>query len=176
MAICEGSANSLEKKYRYIWADTDKKPSKPEAEKLKIAGIGRWRQNKGAWIWQERIENPNPYDLVNTLNKMAQKRAYVGATQMATGSTGFFANGYEVEDSAIDVEIEEQPTTGASAPSQNARQGKPSINSDKAEDKASIFWQQVKVIGLQHDDALTIANKAITGEITWEEAIKSLPR
>ena len=48
-----GSCNSKEKKYRYTWISTTQKPSKEDAEHLKMLGVGRWRKIKNAWVWQE---------------------------------------------------------------------------------------------------------------------------
>lgn len=43
-----------------------------------------------------RVENPDPYTLVNTIHKMAQKRAHVAATLNATGASRIFTQ--DVED------------------------------------------------------------------------------
>lgn len=54
------------------------------------------------------IENPDPYELGNTLLKMAEKRAYVDAVLRATASSGLFTQDMEAD------EGDGQPATGAS--------------------------------------------------------------
>jgi len=54
-----------------------------------------------AWeieAWEYRIVNPDIFSLVNTLDKMGQKRALISATLVATGASAFFTQ--DVEDFA----------------------------------------------------------------------------
>ncbi len=123
-----GSCNSWEKKYRYRKAQL----SCPECGKEAI--IKGKAQYGGGWIcWNkkggcgckfpdgdERIEkqeqgdvpNENPADLVNTLDKMAQKRALVAATLIAVNASEFFTQDVEDMDlSIIDGDYTEMETT-----------------------------------------------------------------
>ena len=45
--------------------------------------------------WEYRIENPDPYTLINTLQKMAQKRAFIAATLLAVNASEFFTQDME---------------------------------------------------------------------------------
>lgn len=72
IAQCEGVANSQEVKYR---------------ERKVWIGSGSNRR-------QEREATPVA-DILNTLSKMAQKRAYVGAVIIATGASDFFTQDME---------------------------------------------------------------------------------
>lgn len=83
-----GSCNSWESKYRDRWlyasdlpADADL--SSFESKEFSKKGGGAYRKYK--------VPNPAPFDLVNTVLKMAEKRAHVGATIVATRSGGVFA-------------------------------------------------------------------------------------
>ncbi|KKK67335.1 hypothetical protein LCGC14_2955110, partial [marine sediment metagenome] len=58
-----------------------------------------------------RVENDDPYTLVNTLLKMAKKRALVDAVLSATRSSGLFTQ--DVEDFASPEPTEERPPTPA---------------------------------------------------------------
>jgi hypothetical protein len=84
IAECDGTANSQEKKYKertvYIWNDKAKKKL-PEKEATPV------------------------FDILNTLQKMAQKRAYVGAVILATGASDFFTQ--DIDD------VEDASTVGA---------------------------------------------------------------
>lgn len=86
VAECEGTANSQEKKYkeRTVWEWS-------EQAKKKVA----------------RKEVTPVCDVLNTLQKMAQKRAYVGAVILATGASDFFTQ--DIDD------IEDGRSVGVSA-------------------------------------------------------------
>lgn len=86
IAECEGSANNKEKK----WA------TRPE-----------WTKNEKGVNEKKQVEAPI-YDSLNTLMKMAQKRAEVGAVVKATGASDFFT--HDMEDDAPESET---PKTAA---------------------------------------------------------------
>ncbi len=98
-----GACNSRENKYRYQFVASDKKPSKKEAEELKAKGLGRWKKSGNKWIWTEKVENDNPWDLDNTYIKMACKRSLVAATLNATAASDIFTQDLE------ELEIPETP-------------------------------------------------------------------
>lgn len=114
---CEGSVNSYEPKYRYIWMEKAK-PSQAEQDRLKAEGTGKFRKGSSGWLWVERTENPDLIGLQNTMQKMAQKRAFVGAILLATNASEFFTQ--DVEDMGfIDVEatiVEPADKQAAKAP------------------------------------------------------------
>jgi hypothetical protein len=72
---CEGMANSQEKKY---------------------ATEGKWEKGPNGKDVKNQVEKP-VYDVINTLMKMAQKRALVGAVIQATAAGDFFTQ--DMEDS-----------------------------------------------------------------------------
>jgi len=106
VATCEGSCNSWEVKYRYRQGER-KCPTCGMA--TIIPGKKEWG---GGWLCFKkkggcgakfviedpaianqivgRITNPDVADLVNTFQKMAQKRAFVGATLLATNASEYF--------------------------------------------------------------------------------------
>jgi len=165
VASCEGSANSFEKKYRYIWIEKPKPRDQQAEADMKARGIGRNRQAFGKWKWEERIENPNPFDLVNTLKKMAQKRAYVGATLMATSATGFFAHFDGAEE-------EEEPTQRPQAKPANGGNGK---KQEAPVDLMTEFWTRGRKANINDEDLRKDLARVDAGEITLTEAIEALP-
>lgn len=104
VATGEGSANSREKKYRWRnvpeWKAT-------EEEKAAAVRVETKSNNRGQYkIFV--IENSEPFDLINTLQKMAQKRALVAATLIAANASEFFTQ--DIEDlEFVDAEFTEVP-------------------------------------------------------------------
>lgn len=169
LAQCEGSCNSMEAKYGYLWKPaselpgvdlstlqsktTGKKQSEFEFAINKSETGGQygkpaeyWNQWKAdiengkakkvqrktkkgsemaAWelddvITVYKVINPDAIGFKNTIMKMAQKRAFVGAILIATGASEFFTQ--DVEDMEINgsiysdnhfTEFEEVPATPA---------------------------------------------------------------
>lgn len=74
-----GSANSGEDRYAFQWLSKNRVPRGMDLETLPQ---DERSGEKGSWTVY-RVDNPNPRNLVNTLQKMAQKRAMLGATLMA---------------------------------------------------------------------------------------------
>lgn len=91
IAVAEGSCNSKEKKYRWrtVFAnqatEEDKRTGRPERRTSK--------QGKPYEVYV--IENREPYDLVNTIQKMAQKRSMIAGTLIAVNASMFFTQDME---------------------------------------------------------------------------------
>lgn len=111
-----GAANSWERKHRYRSADracpscgvvgTIRKSKFPDREsgdlgwycQARAGGCGANFHSQAPAIVQQQlgqVENPDPYDVENTLVKMATKRAYVDATLRATATSGLFTQDLE---------------------------------------------------------------------------------
>jgi len=112
----EGSCNSFEKKYRYRSADikcpkcgsdTIKKSKFDDGWYCfgKIGGCNA-KFSKGDKSIEDQprgqIKNPDIADIVNTLQKMGQKRAYIAAVLLATNASEYFTQ--DIED-YIDAEF-----------------------------------------------------------------------
>ena len=105
VAAAEGSCNSRESKYRWRWKVMDEKPDDATADDLKAKGLLKWRKVKDRWYACERVENDDIYSQVNTLQKMAEKRALVASTLIAANASEFFTQ--DIEDMAlVDIEVE----------------------------------------------------------------------
>lgn len=115
-----GSCNSMEAKYRWIWVWEDKLPSH-----LDKTNLVSKRTKKGTV--QYRVPNDDPYSQVNTILKMAKKRALVDAVLSATRSSGLFmqdledlkANGVLGDDEGIETPYVLKPSAGGPAPSRS---------------------------------------------------------
>ena len=93
-----GSCNSWEKKYRYRTVY----PNRATAEE-KERGRLETRSGKGGSSYQVYVvKNPDPADVVNTIDKMAQKRALVAAVLIAVNASELFTQDIEDYSDIID--------------------------------------------------------------------------
>lgn len=125
-----GSCNSREKKYRYRLQNMSCPKCSGELRKSKTASeYYCWAKTGGCGATfrlddpqvanQERgyIPNPDIADCVNTIDKMAQKRALVAATLVAVGASDFFTQDLEdVELQGLRQEIAPAEYVGAKEP------------------------------------------------------------
>ncbi len=125
VASCEGSCNSREKKYRYRNADrTCPTCGKPTIIKGKVEYGGGWicfakKGGCGAKFKDDdpkisgqqvgQVVNPDIADMVNTIQKMAQKRAFVGAVLIATNASEYFTQDIEEMPGFVDATFTETP-------------------------------------------------------------------
>lgn len=124
----DGSCNSWEKKYRYRKAERTCPRCGEPVRKSKNPGGGWycWAKTGGCGAtWAEgaqeiegqdvgQVKNDNPADLVNTIQKMAQKRALVAATLIAVNASEFYTQDLEdytdiIEADYTDVQPEQEP-------------------------------------------------------------------
>lgn len=102
--VCEGSCNSKEARYRWRnlpdWKATDE-------DKARAVRAEEKKDKRGRSYIMYTCENDDPYTLVNTIQKMGQKRAIVGATLIATRASDIFTQ--DVEDYTTD-DSGEDPT------------------------------------------------------------------
>ena len=131
----EGSCNSFEKKYRYRSAAIKCPACGNEAVIKGKAQYGGgwlcWSKNGGCGAKfkdgdksiedqpRGQIKNPDIADIVNTLQKMAQKRAYIAAVLLATNASEYFTQDIEdfIDADFVAVEPEKkQPAKKQPAP------------------------------------------------------------
>lgn len=154
VATANGSANSREPRYR--WRDAkptcpdcgmDLRRSKRREGDTDEPGWYCWAKTGGCGAtWPKdtvkavgRIENPEPYELCNTIMKMAQKRALVAAVLIATGGSGIWTQ--DVEDmpsvageQVIDADFRQTET---SQPARPASKPQPMVTSEN-----DPMWQR----------------------------------
>jgi len=98
-----GSCNSREKKYRYRNVTEKQATEDDKARAIRVeersGQYGKYR----VYV----VENLEPFDLVNTVDKMAQKRALIAATLIAANASEFFTQDIEDID-IVDGEYHEQ--------------------------------------------------------------------
>jgi hypothetical protein len=111
-----GSCNSMESRYRFRWAWPEQVPAGVNEETLVT------RKTRSGKV-QYRLVNDDPYSLVNTILKMAKKRALVDAALSATRSSGIFTQDVEDMDLGGDGDggdtpaaRQQQPPTPAATP------------------------------------------------------------
>lgn len=138
VANSQGSCNSWEKKYRYRTAEMVCPACENQGTVIKgkeeygggwicwgkKGGCGaKFSDNDPKIVNQERgqVKNPNPYDLVNTIQKMAQKRALVAAALIVGNASDYFTQDIEDMDYGDVIEgsfreVPEQKTPAAKKP------------------------------------------------------------
>lgn len=153
-ATSEGSCNSQETKYRWRQGERlcpecgSSAIIKGKKEYDKTGGDGGWLcfgkkggcgakfgDNDTAITGQttERVPNPDIADIVNTLQKMAEKRAFVGTTLLAVNASAYFTQDMEdmpreatapakqAVDTSVKKEASKPPTTRPSASKANGK-------------------------------------------------------
>lgn len=189
-----GACNSKETKYRYRYNEEttgqalpktywDARNSGDSKEMKRILGGDGFRAAKidGAWVIakSERVENDNPYDLDNTLMKMACKRALVAATLNATAASDIFTQDVEDMDPSLlggnggqQPKAEKKPpvvgrkSSGAKAETQGTEQG----GTDKIQTaQLRAIYPMLKTLGVGEDTKHTFC-----GKLLGIKALKSL--
>ena len=122
-----GTCNSKEKKYltRMVYAD---KATQEEA----AIGKKESRQSKGGKTYDVYIVPQNPWDLQNTIYKMACKRALVAAILIATAASDIFTQ--DVEDLPVGTVTDPEPDQRTKIPMPERKQEeKPATDDVKIE-------------------------------------------
>lgn len=83
VAECDGDASSYESKYRFEWKYASELPAGIDHNTLPKREFGK--------TVKYQMVVANPADKRNTVRKMAQKRALIGATVLATATSDLFA-------------------------------------------------------------------------------------
>lgn len=149
MGSADGSCNSWEKKYRYRQAErVCPQCGKPAIIKGKAEYGGGWlcfkrkdgcgakfNDNDPAIIGQEvgQVPNPDVAEQVNTILKMAQKRALVAATLIVTGASDYFTQ--DVDDfidasyyeAAPEPPAQRKPAQPPAAPTNGSAKTEPAV-------------------------------------------------
>jgi len=138
---CDGSCNSWEKKYRYrkgeLTCPNCGKPLRKSKNNdgfycwTKTGGCGAQFQSNDPLITSQKVGDVKNFDTaeqVNTFQKMAQKRAYIGATLIACNLSEYYTQ--DIEDMDSHSFIPEQPPVpeyieAEYAPVQSQTQPKP---------------------------------------------------
>ena len=106
-ASAHGSASTMESKYRYRGAETESTgkqvPKKywEDRDPALIGGKGykAVKDDNGQWIIHKKgdgkLENPDIADVYNTVLKIAEKRALIAATLIATAASDYFTQDTE---------------------------------------------------------------------------------
>lgn len=113
VATAQGSANSLEDKFRWQWLSEKKVPRSLKIETLEYED----REYDGRKYKVYRCPVSDPFSQVNNIDKRAGKRALVAAVLIACAASDFFSQDEEGED-------EQQGTTAdkSSTPAEGGEQ------------------------------------------------------
>lgn len=142
VGVGHGSCNSWESKYR--WRNQERTCPTCGGSAI-IAGKaeygGGWlcfkkRGGCGAKFGSEdpritgqqvgREENPEPWDLANTLMKMAEKRAHVDSILRTTAASGIFTQ--DLEENVVVIDVTPAPAAAAARPAQRGTTEPPPLS------------------------------------------------
>ena len=171
-----GECNSWEVKYRY--RKTDRACPQCGAEAIIFTKKDNWwcagfkdgcgkgfKKDDPAITGQEVGRKPNPeiFDQVNTLLKMAQKRAHVSATINATSASEFFT---------VDIEPESEPSRAAPGTQAEAEKEDPALQDYlkralKGKDDAQDVYAEIS-------DAIRKSSDDATADRAWTDATKPI--
>lgn len=156
-----GSCNSWEKKYRYRQADrVCPKCGKPAIIKGKEEYGGGWlcfgKKGGCGMKWPDGaseiegqtvglVPNSDPAELLNTLQKMAQKRALVAATLVAVNASAFFTQDIEEMDLGPVSVTPAAPRPAIETPASNGKKHTP-----------TEYWTAVKKAGFDQEEGRRI--------------------
>jgi hypothetical protein len=174
-----GAANSWEKRYRYRRGER----SCPACSKTGTIIKGR-AEYGGGWLCFAKkggcgakyaddapeivdqpvgdIENPDPYDLLNTLLKIAEKRSYVDATLRATATSGLYTQ---------DVEENNSPAGGTSGEATS-----PALRPSPPETTSSVETGNIVDVSSKIEPPLTTLKEAKRAFLAALEAAGHDPR
>ncbi len=156
VAVGVGSCNSREKRYADRWVWPNEIPAETDKSHLqKREFVGKDGRKLVKYLWH----NEDIYTLVNTILKMAKKRALVDATLSATRSSGMFTQ--DVEDW---VEPEHGNSNHKQAPSQE-KPGRAEGDRDKLLARWQALWAEADAAGVPQEIRPTIRNDATEDEI-----------
>lgn len=172
----DGSCSSFESKYRYRKASRSCPDCGAEAIiKGRAEYGGGWlcyRKKGGCGAkypdgdptieGQEvgRILNEDISDQVNTIQKMAQKRALVAATLLAVNASEFFTQDLEDFDDLIIESESVRVESGKPKKSTKKQNPKDGNSGDKSPSSTQLFWQYQRENGIDRQVALDILQEA----------------
>ncbi len=128
-----GSCNSMESRYRYRWIWPNEVPAGIDKATLVTK---KFRGKTGKEFTKYRIDNDDIYTLVNTLLKMAKKRALVDAALSAGRLSDVFTQ--DIEDIAGVAEDGEEPEDGNRKPTEQRQPGPDSQEGTTASTGAEV--------------------------------------
>jgi hypothetical protein len=194
VAEAEGSCNSWEKKYRYRQGERlCPTCGKPTIIKGKQEYGGGWLcfQRKGGCgakfgdkapeiVGQDvgQVKNPDVADVVNTVQKMAQKRAFVAATLLAVNASDFFTQ--DIEDmQTIPGDWSEVPSEPAHAKASNGNgnghAGEPPMSREERQKVAdTVYGKDDDEIAGKETPAKTATMKVRAETNGWRAACQEL--
>ena len=114
-AICVDKMENWEKGFFYYQYRVEVFKTRPDGLIIQVASCEGSANSK-----EKRYRNQDVYSIVNTLQKMAIKRALVGATLQATGTSGIFTQDIEDIPELVETENNSRPTRGARKNGQKA--------------------------------------------------------
>lgn len=178
VATCHGSANSREGRYRWRYLTESKATAEDKARAVRT----ETRNGKYGEYTVYVVENDDPYTLVNTFQKMAQKRAFVGAVLLATNASDSFTQDLEDMDEFVSSEPERPKSSGQTRKARAEKAGNgplwapADVNKFKAEigpkHRSLSLGEAASLLGLEESKLFT--PEGLFGLGSVDEVLKKL--
>jgi len=160
-ATCVDKTEDWEKGFFYYRYRVDVFKTRPDGLVIEVASCEGSANSK-----EKRYRNQDVYTIVNTLQKMAVKRALVGASLQATGTSGIFTQDLE------DIGIAPENEVPRAAPRKPKQRQQPQQSATEAQLKK--LYAISKELDLDKDAMMSIMqskyNKNSSKELTKAEA------
>jgi len=178
-----GSCNSRETKYRFRYEEESTGEAVPKKywdartegnnkEMKRLLGGDGFRAAKidGMWVIAKstKIENDNPWDLDNTLIKMACKRALVAATLNATAASDIFTQ--DIEDMPQETLPSEANPTKKKEPQQKEFRGGASSGKPMTDKQRKMIWAKMMEMEMGSGEAKQFFEDTLGKKPTTKEA------
>lgn len=162
-----GTGSTMESRYRYkavnafeVLGSSIPKDYQDNKAQYRSKGFGAQKVD-GQWVWvkygeKTREPYPDPADWLNTVVKMAAKRALIHAVLNATGASDMFTQDVEDMPQFNDQIVDVQPSTPEIAKPRPKK-----VKSDVFGEKG-LFWlmDQCKASGVKHEEVIEVLRQA----------------
>lgn len=159
-----GECSSEEEKYKWRSTVSEDEWKATSEERKRIAYKSKWENNKKVPFTIQQVRT-NPYDLANTVLKMAKKRALVDAVLTVTAASDIFTQ-----------DIEDMPEEYFSKDTKQPQSSKPSPRPPVKDPMAPATEPQQKAIhamagkaGISEGELFPVINQVLAESMTDEE-------
>ena len=122
----------------------------------------------------KRVANPDIFDQVNTIQKMAHKRALVAAVLIATNASEFFTQDVENMD-VIDIPVAEEPASGFREMIEAFGRLKEKLGATYGPEGVALYYSILLKFEVEHCNQFRDMEKARAAYRELKQAVENIP-